>query len=144
PPEPVAYVHYLQNIRIQSNLVVRTKGEPMTMARAIRDAIWSADRDQTITSTFTLSSAVGDAVARPRLLTALLTLFGALGVSIGGIGLYGVLAYFVSQRRREIRVRLALGADSGQVLRMVVGRGLRLAAAGIAAGLAGAALLTRF
>ena len=144
PPKPVAYVHYLQNIRIQTNLVVRTRGEPMTMARAIRDAIWSVDRDQTITSTFTLSSAVDDAVARPRLLTALLALFGAVGVSIGGIGLYGVLAYFVTQRRREIGVRVALGADSGQVLRMVVGRGLWLATAGIVAGLLGAALLTRF
>ena len=144
PAKPIAYVHYLQNIRIQANLVIRTRGEPMTMARAIRDAIWSVDRDQTITSTFTLSSAVGEAVARPRLLTALLTLFGALGLCIGGIGLYGVLAYFVTQRRREIGVRVALGADSGQVLRMVVGRGIWLAAAGIATGLLGAALLTRF
>jgi ABC-type antimicrobial peptide transport system permease subunit len=137
-------VHYVQNIRIQANLVIRTRGEPLAMARSIRDAIWSVDRDQTITSTFTLSSAVTDAVARPRLLTALLTLFGALGVSIGGIGLYGVLAYFVTQRRREIGVRVALGADSGRVLRMVVGRGLWLAAAGIAAGLVAAAILTRF
>ncbi len=143
PPKPVVYVHYLQNTRIQANLVVHTRGEPLAMAHVIRDAIWSVDRDQTITSTFTLSSAVGDAVARPRLLTALLALFGALGVAIGGIGLYGVLAYFVTQRRREIGVRVALGAESGDVLRMVVGRGLWLAGAGIAAGLLGAALLTR-
>jgi predicted permease len=144
PAQPTVYIHTLQNLRSQANLVVRTRGEPLVMARAIEDAIWSVDRDQTITSVFTLSSAVGEAVARPRLLTTLLALFGVLGALIGGIGLYGVLAYFVTQRRREIGVRVALGADSGQVLRMVVGRGIWLAAAGIATGLLGAALLTRF
>ena len=144
PAKPVVYIHNLQNVRVQANLIVRTRGEPMAMARAVRDAIWSVDRDQTITSVFTLSSAVGDAVARPRLLTTLLALFGLLGLSIGGIGLYGVLAYFVTQRHREIGVRVALGADAGSVLRMVIGRGLWLAALGLIVGLAGAAMLTRF
>jgi len=138
------FIHNLQNFRAQTNLVVRTRGEPLAMAAAVQHAIWDLDRDQTITSIFTLSSAVGDAVARPRLLTTLLTLFGALGLLIGGIGLYGVLAYFVMQRRREIGVRVALGADAGRVQRMVVGRGLSLAVAGILAGLAGALVLTRF
>jgi ABC-type antimicrobial peptide transport system permease subunit len=87
---------------------------------------------------------VGEAVARPRLLTTLLALFGVLGALIGGIGLYGVLAYFVTQRRREIGVRVALGADSASVLRMVVRRGLWLAGVGLIVGLAGAAMLTRF
>jgi predicted lysophospholipase L1 biosynthesis ABC-type transport system permease subunit len=144
PAQPTIYIHALQNMRSQANLVVRTRGEPLAMARAVQDAIWSVDRDQTITSIFTLSSAVGEAVSRPRLLTTLLALFGVLGLTIGGVGLYGVLAYFVTQRRREIGVRVALGADAGHVQRMVVGRGLWLAAAGIAAGLVGAALLTRF
>jgi predicted permease len=144
PAQPTVYIHTLQNLRSQANLVVRTRGEPLVMARAIEDAIWSVDRDQTITSVFTLSSAVGEAVARPRLLTTLLALFGVLGALIGGIGLYGVLAYFVTQRRREIGVRVALGADSASVLRMVVRRGLWLAGVGLIVGLAGAAMLTRF
>jgi putative ABC transport system permease protein len=114
------------------------------MARAVQDAIWSIDRNQTITSIFTMRSAVGEAVARPRLLTTLLGLFGVLGLLIGGIGLYGVLAYFVTQRRREIGVRVALGADAARVQGMVVGHGLWLAAAGIVVGLIGAAMLTRF
>jgi predicted permease len=144
PAKPQIYVHNLQNFRSQSNLIVRTRGEPLAMTRSVRDAIWSIDRDQTITSIFTLSSAVGDSVARPRLLATLLALFGILGLMIGGIGLYGVLAYFVTHRRREIGVRVALGADPASVLRMVVRRGLWLAALGIVLGLAGAALLTRF
>lgn len=144
PAKPQMYVHNLQNFRSQTNLVVRTRGEPLAMTRAVRDAIWSVDRDQTITSISTLSSAVGDSVARPRLLATLLVLFGVLGLMIGGIGLYGVLAYFVTHRRREIGVRVALGADPGSVLNMVIRRGLWLAGLGIVAGLAGAALLTRF
>ena len=144
PTEPTIYIHALQNMRSRANLVIRTRGEPLAMARAVQDAIWSVDRDQTITSIFTLQSAVGEAVARPRLLTTLLGLFGVLGLLIGGIGLYGVLAYFVTQRRREIGVRVALGADTARVQGMVVGHGLWLAAAGIVAGLIGAAMLTRF
>jgi predicted permease len=144
PAEPTIYIHALQNMRSRANLVIRTRGEPLAMARAVQDAIWSVDRDQTITSIFTLQSAVGEAVARPRLLTTLLGLFGVLGLLIGGIGLYGVLAYFVTQRRREIGVRVALGADSANVLRMIVRRGLWLAGAGLIVGLVGAAMLTRF
>ena len=144
PSTPAVYIHNLQNTRVQTNLVIRTRGEPLAMAGAVQRAIWSIDRDQTITSVFTLSSARGDAVTRPRLLTTLLSLFGALGLLLGGIGLYGVLAYFVLHRRREIGVRVALGADAGRVQRMVVARGLSLAGAGILAGLAGALVLTRF
>jgi predicted permease len=144
PAEPTIYIHALQNMRSRANLVIRTRGEPLAMARAVQDAIWSIDRNQTITSIFTMRSAVGEAVARPRLLTTLLGLFGVLGLLIGGIGLYGVLAYFVTQRRREIGVRVALGADAARVQGMVVGHGLWLAAAGIVVGLIGAAMLTRF
>jgi putative ABC transport system permease protein len=107
-------------------------------------AIWSLDKDQTITSIFSFDELMNEAVARPRLLTALLGLFGVLGLGLGALGIYGVLAYLVSQRRREIGVRMALGARPGDVLRLVVGRAALLALGGAAMGLVGALVLTRY
>ena len=114
------------------------------MTRRVQDAIWSLDREQTITSIFTFDDIMNETVARPRLLTVLLGLFGALGLVLGTLGIYGVLAYLVNQRRREIGVRIALGAQSGDVLRMVVGRGLLLGLTGVTLGVLGALALTRF
>ena len=144
PAQPAVFIHNLQNSRVRVFLVVRTRGEPLAMAKAVREAIWSLDRDQTITGIFTLQDAMGEAVARPRFLTVLLAAFGALGLVLGALGLYGVLAYLVNQRKREFGVRIALGAQPSDVIRMVVGRGLLVAGVGVAVGLVGALLLTRF
>ena len=142
PARPTVYLHNLQNTRVKTTLVVRTRGEPLAMVRSVRDAIWSLDKDQAITSVFTFDDIMSDAVARPRLITVLLALFGGLGLLLGAVGIYGVLAYLVSQRQREIGVRIALGARPRDVSRMIVGRGLALAGGGVALGLAGALALT--
>jgi ABC-type antimicrobial peptide transport system permease subunit len=116
----------------------------MRLARPVQDAIWSLDKDQTITSVATFDDLMGAAVARPRFLTVLLGLFGVLGLMLGVLGLYGVLAYLVNHRQREIGVRIALGARPADVVRMVVKRGLTLTLSGVVVGLAGAFVLTRF
>jgi predicted permease len=142
--KPTVYIDEMQNGRVRVNLAIRTAGPPLAMTRRVEDAIWSLDRDQTITSVFTFDDIMSEAVARPRLLTVLLALFGGLGLLLGSLGIYGVLAYLVNQRRREIGVRLALGAQRADVLRLVVWRGVALAIAGVVIGLLAALALTRF
>src|SRR5205814_9604108 len=125
------------------SIVVRTMGDPTSYANAVRQAIWSVDPNQTITSVTTLDDVLGTAVARPRLLAWLLALFGTIGLTLGALGIFGVLAYAVNQRRQEIGVRVALGATPRAVLALIVGRGMALAGAGVALGLLGAFFLTR-
>jgi len=144
PGSPTVYLSNLQNNRIKVTLVARTRGDPLLLARSLREAIWSVDPEQAITSVFTFEDIVSEAVARPRLLTVLLAAFGALGLVLGALGIYGVLAFLVSRRQREIGVRIALGARPGTVQRMVVARGLVLAGVGVTLGLGGALVLTRY
>ena len=144
PARPTIYISNMQNARVKTTIVARTAGDPLAMAGAIRDAVWSLDRDQPITSIFTFDDAVSRALTRPRLLSVLLAGFGAIGLGLGALGLYGVLSFLVQQRRREIGVRLTLGAQPSDVRRMFVGRGLWLTAIGLVLGLAAALLLSRF
>ncbi|MEO8337734.1 MAG: ABC transporter permease, partial [bacterium] len=144
PAVPTIYVHNQQNGRVQTTLVVRTAGDPMALANAMRQVVWSVDRLQPITSVFTFDDAVHGALARPRLLTVLLGAFGGLGLLLGAVGLYGVLAYLVSQRQREIGIRIAIGAMPGAVSRMVVRRGLALTLIGVVIGVAGALATSRY
>jgi predicted permease len=143
PAEPMAYVHLAQNMRYGLSFVIRTDGDPIRYTAAVREAIWAANRNQTITSVTTLDSILGENVARPRLLAALLLLFGAMGLTLGALGIYGVLAYAVSQRRQEIGVRVALGAAPRSIMSLVVGEGMGLAVTGMILGVASALLVTR-
>src|SRR5215469_5626390 len=122
--------------------VVRSSVDPTNMATAIRDAIWSVDHDQPI-SLAPLETLIAVVDAGYRAMTKLMVVFGALAMFLGMIGIYGVMAQLVSQRIHEIGIRLALGASPVQVLRMVVGSGLKLAVVGIAVGVLVALAATR-
>ena len=143
PAEPSIYICALQNMRVGMSIVARTTGDPLRLANAVRNAIWSVDRNQPIAEVTTLDALLGNAVARPQLLAWLLSVFGFVGLILGVLGLYGLLAFSVAQRRQEIGVRAALGAPRRAVLRLVMGHGMALAAGGIVAGVLGARLLTR-
>jgi predicted permease len=141
--EPTFYISALQNMRIGMSIVARTNGDPQLLANAVRNAIWSVDRNQTITEVTTMEAVLGKAVARPQLLAWLLGIFGFIGLLLGALGLYGLLAFTVAQRRQEIGVRAALGASPGSVLRLIMGQGMALAIAGVVLGAIAARLLTQ-
>jgi predicted permease len=141
---PAIYLHNLQNSRVKTTIVARTAGDPYGHAGAIRDAIWALDPAQPITAVFTFDEAISRSMSRPRLLAVLLGAFGLIGLALGAIGVYGLQASTVTERYREIGVRLALGAKPAHVLGAVVGQGLATAAVGAALGLAMAAALAQY
>jgi predicted permease len=143
PVEPAMYIHALQNLRSGMSIVVRTTGDPLRLTTAVRDAIWTVDRNVPISEMTTLEHIAGSAVARPKLLAWLLGIFGAIGLLLGALGIYGLLSFAVTQRRQEIGVRVALGAPQRSVLRLIVGQGMLLATSGVIIGVLGARLLTR-
>ena len=141
PPEPAIYLHVLQSFRSRMSIVIRTEGDPLSVAGAVRRAIWSVDPSQTITRVAPFEEIVGRSVARERALAWLLALFGLIGLTLGALGIYGVLAFAVTQRRKEIGVRVALGASPASVMQSIVGQGVGLAAIGVVIGLVGARFL---
>ncbi|HZG54137.1 MAG TPA: ABC transporter permease [Pyrinomonadaceae bacterium] len=124
-------------------LAVKTKGDPTSLAPAIRNEVLQMDKDQPISNVGTMERIVAATVAPQKFATWLLAVFAATAMLLAAIGIYGVMAYSVTQRTHEIGIRMALGAGRRDVLRMVVSQGMKLAFIGVALGLAGAFALTR-
>jgi putative ABC transport system permease protein len=144
--QPALYRDYRQFFfaPFANTIVVRTQAaDPATIARAVERQIRAANPDQPIVDVLPMPRIVSNSIAQPRFYTVLLVIFAAIALLLAAVGIYGVLSYSVSQRVREIGIRLALGASPGTILRDVVGRAMILMAIGLGLGLAGAFGLTR-
>jgi putative ABC transport system permease protein len=117
-------------------LAVRTDGDPLSLASAVRETVWSVDRNVPVADLQPMATLVGTSLARPRLLLTLLGAFAVTGLALGAIGVYGVVAFGVVRRRREIGIRMALGATRRSVVRLMLRESAAYGAAGLVAGTA--------
>jgi putative ABC transport system permease protein len=142
-PYPQLYGAYSQRPVRVASLVIRTTPDPLSIVSSLKSQVRSIDPDIPVSRIATLESVLSDSIAQPRVYLILVAIFALVGLLLAAIGIYGVISYSVTQRTGEFGVRLALGASSYDVLRMVLTDGMKLAGIGIAAGLAGAFALSR-
>jgi putative ABC transport system permease protein len=143
PTEPAVYVPHQQLPAGSMGMVVRTDGDAGAIAAAVRREILRMDPEQPISNVRTMEQVLSDSLMLRRVAMTMLALFAVLALTLATVGVYGLTAYSVSRRTHEIGLRVALGASQGQVLRLVVARGLLIAGAGAAVGLAAAFELTK-
>ncbi len=132
-----------QFVRRSMNLAVQTSGSPVALTEAVRREIWSLNANLPIAGIRTMDQILSDSIARTSFTLFMLAVAAAMALFLGSIGIYGVISYAVSQRTREIGIRIALGARRADVSRMVVRQGMFMVVVGVASGIIGALGLTR-
>jgi hypothetical protein len=143
-PGPELYTHFPQNPVVATSLVLSTTGDPRALAGPVRAVIWNSSREVPISNLRTIDEVLSRSTTRYRVLMTLLATFAAVGVLLGLVGIYGLVAHSVRQRTREIGIRMALGATPRNVQGLMTTVGLRWAALGIVVGLSLAFALTSF
>ncbi len=142
--QPEFYIPHTQDPWPFLNVAVRTAGDPMLVLSAVQDAVWSLDRDLPLNNVLTLEQMTAESGAQRRLVAMVLMAFAGIAYLLAAIGLYGVIAYTVTQRTAEIGIRMALGAQRGSIGTLIVGSGVRIAMVGALTGLALALPMTRW
>jgi len=142
--QPQFYTNFNQApSRGRTNLLVRTEVEPLGLAAAVRAQVAALNKDQAVFNVRTMEQIVAQSVAARRFSMLLLTVFAVVALALASLGIYGLMSYAVAQRAREIGVRMALGAQVSDVLKLVIGQGMKLAFIGVALGLVASVALTR-